>query len=68
MAPSVGVYRATTGSSSSSRARALYELTSDWEALLRSGVLGSSTGRVTMADDGTRLLIGDGTGTAYQPI
>jgi hypothetical protein len=43
----------------------LFEVTPDWTANLRSGYLASSSGRVTMVDDGTRLLIGDGSATAF---
>lgn len=64
--PIRGLFRATTGQLFAVSNNSLYELLSDFTALLRSGTLGSTTGRVTMADDGTHLLIGDGTGTAYQ--
>lgn len=64
--PIRGLHRATTGQLFAVSGSALYELTSQFEATLRSGALGSSTGRVTMADDGTRLMIGDGTATAFQ--
>lgn len=43
----------------------LWEITSDWSPSLRSGSLNSSSGRVTMADNGTTLMIGDGTTKAY---
>lgn len=43
----------------------VYEVFSHWSATLRSGSLASSSGRVTMADDGTRILIGDGGSTAF---
>jgi hypothetical protein len=66
--PIRGLYRATSGQLFGVSGNTLYELTSHWEVLARSGVLGSSSGRVTLADDGTHLLIGDGTGTAYQSL
>jgi hypothetical protein len=44
----------------------LYELFSDLSAaVLRPGALNSTTGRVSMADNGATLMIGDGTSTAY---
>lgn len=43
----------------------VYEVFSGWVAQLRSGGLASSSGRVSMADDGTRLVIGDGGTTAF---
>lgn len=64
--PIRGVYRATTGQLFAVSGNALYEILSDFTALLRSGSIGSVSGRVTMADDGTHLLIGDGTSTAYK--
>lgn len=44
----------------------VYEVFADWTTALRSGTLGSSFGRVSMASDGTRVVIGDGGTTAYQ--
>lgn len=64
--PIRGVYRATTGQLFVVSGNLLCELLSDFTASLRGGTIGSTTGRVTLADDGTRLLIGDGTSTAYQ--
>lgn len=64
--PIRGLHRATTGQLFVVSGGSLYEVTSHWEGLLRSGSLGSVEGHVTMADDGTRLLIGDGSSTAFQ--
>lgn len=64
--PTRGVHRASTGQLFVVSGASLYEVTSHWEPLLRSGSLGSVQGRVTMEDDGTRLLIGDGSTVAYQ--
>ncbi len=63
--PVRGVHRATSGQLFAVAGNVLYELLSDFTVLTRSGTLGTTTGRVTMADDGTRIMIGDGTGTAY---
>lgn len=44
----------------------LWEILSGWAPSLRGGAIASSsTGRVTMADNGTTLMIGDGTSTAW---
>lgn len=43
----------------------LWEITDDWSPSLRPGYLNTTTGRVTMVDDGTRVMIGDGSSTAY---
>lgn len=64
--PVQGAHRASTGQVFVVSGGTLYEVFSDWSTQARSGSLASSTGRVTMADDGTRLLIGDGGTTAYQ--
>ena len=64
--PIRGVHRANTGQLMVVSGNAVYEVSSHWVGTLRSGTLGSSLGRVTMADDGTRVVIGDGSGTAYQ--
>lgn len=64
--PIRGLHRASTGQLFAVSGASLYELTSHFEGLLRSGSLGSSSGRVTMADDGTRIIIGDGGSVAYQ--
>jgi hypothetical protein len=64
--PIRGVHRATTGQLFVVSGPSLYEVTSHWDVLSRSGSLASASGRVTMADDGTRLLIGDGAGVAFQ--
>jgi hypothetical protein len=64
--PIRGVHRASTGQLFVVSGAGLYEVTSHWVGLQRSGSLASSSGRVSMADDGTRLLIGDGGSTAFQ--
>jgi hypothetical protein len=64
--PLRGLHRATTGQLFAISGNAVYELLSDFTALLRSGTIGSTTGRVTLADDGTRLIIADGGSVAYQ--
>ncbi len=64
--PIRGVHRANTGQLFVVSGAYLYEVFSHWTATQRSGVLASSSGRVTMADDGTRIVIGDGGGTAFQ--
>lgn len=64
--PLRGEHRASTGQLFAVSGASLYEVTSHGEALLRSGALGSISGPVSMADDGTRLLIGDGGGVAYE--
>jgi hypothetical protein len=64
--PIRGVHRATTGQLFAVSGNALYEVTSHGDVLLRSGTLNSASGRVTIADDGTRLIIGDGAAIAYQ--
>jgi hypothetical protein len=46
----------------------LYEVFSHWVGQVRTGRLESTSGRVTMADDGTNLVIGDGTSTAYTAL
>jgi hypothetical protein len=63
--PIRGVHCASTGQLFVVSGSNLFEVTPDWTANLRSGYLASSSGRVTMVDDGTRLLIGDGSTTAY---
>lgn len=60
-----GVHRANTGQLFVVSNASVYEVFSDWTSTLRSGSLGTNTGRVTMADDGTRVVIGDGSATAY---
>lgn len=64
--PIRGVHRASTGQLFVASGSTLYEVFSHWVAVERTGTLASSSGRVTMADDGTRLLIGDGGSTAFQ--
>lgn len=60
-----GVHTASTGQHFIVSGNSVYELFSDWTATLRAGSLNTNTGRVTMADDGTRIVIGDGSSTAY---
>jgi hypothetical protein len=64
--PLRGVYRATTGQLFAVSGNTLYELLSDFTALLAKRHPRQQQRRVTLADNGTNLLIGDGTGTAYQ--
>lgn len=64
--PIRGVHRASTGQLFVVSNDAVYEVFSDWTSTLRSGSLASNSGRVTMADDGTRVVIGDGGTTAFQ--
>lgn len=64
--PIRGLHRATTGQLFAVAGSSLWEITSHWANLLRPGTLGSSSGRVTLADDGSRLLIGDGSSVTYQ--
>jgi hypothetical protein len=61
-----GIHRANTGQLFVVSGASVYEVFSYWTAQQRSGSLGSSSGRVTMADDGTRVVIGDGGATAFQ--
>lgn len=63
--PIRGVYWTSTGQLLVVSGANLYEVTSDWSSSLRSGFLNTSTGHVTMVDDGTRVMIGDGSPTAY---
>jgi hypothetical protein len=64
--PIRGAHRASTGQLFVVSGANVYEVFSYWTAQLRSGGLASSSGRVTMADDGTRVVIGDGGATAFQ--
>lgn len=64
--PIRGAHRASTGQLFVVSGASVYEVFSHWTAQLRSGSLASSSGRVTMADDGTRVVIGDGGSTAFQ--
>lgn len=63
--PIRGTHRASTGQLFVVSGSKLYEVFSHWSAQERSGDLASSSGRVSMADDGTQLLIGDGNSTAF---
>lgn len=63
--PIRGVYWSSTGQLFVVSGSNLYEITSAWAPSLRSGTISSSQGRVTMVDNGTVLMIGDGGGTAY---
>jgi hypothetical protein len=63
--PIRGTHRTSTGQLFVVSGAKLYEVSSHWTATERSGTLASALGRVTMADDGTRVLIGDGGGTSY---
>ncbi|MGH8525913.1 MAG: hypothetical protein ACREXY_17425, partial [Gammaproteobacteria bacterium] len=63
--PIRGIHRASTGQVFVVSGANLYEVFSHWAAQQRGGSIASSSGRVTMADDGTRLLIGDGGVTAF---
>jgi hypothetical protein len=63
--PIRGVHRASTGQLFVVSGNRVYEVDSSWTATLRSGTLDTFTGRVTMADDGTRVVIGAGGATSY---
>lgn len=64
--PIRGIHRASTGQLLVVSGANVYEVFSHWAAQMRSGGLASSSGRVSLADDGTRMLIGDGGATAFQ--
>lgn len=64
--PIRGVHRASTGQVFIVSGAKLFEVYSYWSGQERSGSLASSSGRVSMADDGTRLVIGDGGNAAFQ--
>jgi hypothetical protein len=64
--PIRGIHRASTGQVFAVSGSSVYEVFSHWDGRLRSGSLSTSSGRVTMADDGTRLVIGDGSTSAFQ--
>lgn len=66
--PIRGVHKASTGQLFAVSGANLYEVFSHWTALVRTGTLASDSGRVTMADDGTNLVIGDGGSTAYTAL
>lgn len=66
LGPIRGVYRASTSQLFVVSGNGLWEVTSDWTATQRSGTLATTVGFVTMADNGTTLMVGDGTATAYQ--
>ncbi len=61
-----GVHRASTGQLFVVSNSTVYEVDSSWTATARTGTLATNAGRVTMADNGTTLEIGDGTTTGYQ--
>lgn len=64
--PIRGTHRTSTGQLFVVSGASVYEVFEDWTAAERPGTLSSSSGRVTMADDGTRVVIGDGSGAAFQ--
>jgi hypothetical protein len=64
--PIRGIHKASTGQLFVVSGARVYEVFSDWTSSLRSGSLDTFAGRVTMADDGTRVVIGAGGGTSYQ--
>lgn len=64
--PIRGTHRASTGQLFVVSGNTLYEVSSHWDATARSGALASAAGRVTMADDGTRIVVGDGGSVAFQ--
>lgn len=66
--PIRGIHRASTGQLFVVSGANLYEVFSYWSAQLRSGGLASSSGRVTMADNRTNLVIGDGSETAFTTL
>lgn len=64
--PIRGVYWSSTDQLFVVSGTSLYEVLSGWSYALRPGSIGSSSvGRVTMADNGVTLMIGDGTSTAW---
>lgn len=63
--PVRGIHRASTGQLFVVSGSYLYEVFSHWGYQQRDGNLASSTGRVTIASDGTRLMVGDGGNTAF---
>lgn len=64
--PIRGVHRASTGQLFVVSGGSVYEVFSDWTSTQRSGALVSISGRVSMVDDGTRVVIGDGGAVAFQ--
>lgn len=65
--PVRGVHRASTGQLFVVSDANVYEVFEDWRYVLRSGSIDSaSTRRLSMADDGTRVVICDGGEVAYQ--
>jgi hypothetical protein len=63
--PIRGVLRASTGQVFAVSNNRVFEVFSDWTSTVRGGSLATAGGRVTMADDGVRIVIGDGSATAY---
>jgi hypothetical protein len=63
--PIRGVHRASTGQLFVVSGVFVYEVFSDWTSNSR-GTLDTATGRVTMADDGARVVIGAGGSTSFQ--
>lgn len=64
--PVRGVYWSSTNQLFVVSGENLWEVVPGWGMALRPGSIGSSViGRVTMADNGTTLMIGDGTATAW---
>lgn len=63
--PGRGLYWANNGTLYYCAGRTLYSVSSTW-ALTALGTLGSSTGMVSMADNGTTLVLVDGTTSGYQ--
>lgn len=66
--PIRGVHRCSTGQLFAVSGGSLYEVSSSWAATLRSGTLASVTGRVSMADDGTQLVVCDGGPVAFSAL
>lgn len=66
LGPIRGIHRASTGQVFVVSGSSVYEVFSHFTAAQRSGSLDTATGRVTMADDGVRMLIGSGGNTTYQ--
>ncbi len=64
--PLRGLHRASTGQLFVVSGNGLYEVFSSFDAVLRSGVLASSSGRVTLADNGEVVMVCDGGSKAFQ--
>ncbi len=64
--PTRGEHRAATGQLFVVSGNSLYEVLSSFDVIQRVGFLASSEGRVTMADNGSVIMVGDGGSKAFQ--